>query len=276
MKTSYLLLSSALLLGCLSACNTSPRESKVMEANDGSVTTIESNGNKLTVCDLSAVKDTIEVPLSEFVEDCRIVRFETSEEAYFKAWFINATDKHIGIRQGNQDVFKLFDRDGKFLYNVGSVGSGPGEYDTTLYDECIDEKSGHIFFTPFVGKRIMMYDINGQWIKDIPLPMQINKAKIWVNEDGSLSVVHMPFEEGEPLAFRVDTEGNILNQIPATAATKVMNFDGEVFSYRNCGDFDFFHTGIDTLFTYDSAGNKLLPKFTLSFDSGHRKFRQNV
>ena len=36
MKTSYLLLSSALLLGCLSACNTSPRESKVMEANDGS------------------------------------------------------------------------------------------------------------------------------------------------------------------------------------------------------------------------------------------------
>ena len=271
MKTSYLLLSSALLLGCLSACNTSPRESKVMEANDGSVTTVESNGNKLTVCDLSAVKDTIAGPLSELGVDGRLVSFETSEEAYFKAWFINATDKHIGIRQGNQDVFKLFDRDGKFLYNVGSVGSGPGEYDTTLYDECIDEKNGHIFFTPFVGKRIMMYDINGQWIKDIPLPMQINKAKIWVNEDGSLSVVHMPFEEGEPLAYRVDTEGNILNQLPATAATNVMNFDGEVFSYRNCGDFDFFHTGIDTLFTYDSAGNKLLPKFTMTFPNMNEK-----
>ena len=117
----------------------------------------------------------------------------------------------------------------------------------------------------------MMYDINGQWIKDIPLPMQINKAKIWVNEDGSLSVVHMPFEEGEPLAFRVDTEGNILNQIPATAATKVMNFDGEVFSYRNCGDFDFFHTGIDTLFTYDPTGNKLLPKFTMTFPNMNEK-----
>ena len=100
MKTSYLLLSSALLLGCLSACNTSPREPKVMEANDGSVTTIENNGNKLTVCDLSAVKDTIEVPLSEFVEDCRIVRFETSEEAYFKAWFINATDSiSVSVRE---------------------------------------------------------------------------------------------------------------------------------------------------------------------------------
>ena len=164
MKTTYLLLSSALLLGCVSACNTSGQKSKEMKTDDGSITTVETAGSKLTICDLSLVKDTIEVPLSEFVEDCRIVRFETSEEAYFKAWFINATDNYIGIRQGDRGVFKLFDRNGKFLYNVGSVGSGPGEYDTTLYDECIDEKNGHIFFTPFVGKRIMMYDINGQWI----------------------------------------------------------------------------------------------------------------
>lgn len=64
-------------------------------------------------------------------------------------------------------MFKLFDEDGKFLYNVSSVKSGPGEYDTTLYDECIDEKN-IIFFTPFCGEKIMMYDINGQWIKDIP------------------------------------------------------------------------------------------------------------
>lgn len=271
MKTTHLLLSSALLLGCLSACNTTSQKPQEMKTNDGSVTTVETAGNKLTVCDLSLVEDTIDVPLSEFVEDCRIVRFETSEEAYFKAWFINATDRYIGVRQQDGGVFKLYDRNGKFLHNVGSIGSGPGEYDTTLYDECMDETRGHIFFTPFVGKKIMMYGLDGQWIKDIPLPMRINKAKIWVNEDGTLSVVHMPFEEGEPLAFRVDTEGNILDRIPATAATKAMNFDGEVFSYRNCNDFDFFHTGIDTLFTYDAASNKLLPRFTMTFPNRDAK-----
>lgn len=227
MKTTYLLLSSALLLGCVSACNTSGQKSKEMKTDDGSITTVETAGSKLTICDLSLVKDTIEVPLSEFVEDCRIVRFETSEEAYFKAWFINATDNYIGIRQGDRGVFKLFDRNGKFLYNVGSVGSGPGEYDTTLYDECIDEKNGHIFFTPFVGKRIMMYDINGQWIKDIHLPIQVNKPKIWVNEDGSLSIIHMPFNEGEPLAFQMDTDGNILKQ------TRDSRNEGDEFRRRN-------------------------------------------
>ena len=71
MKTTYLLLSSALLLGCVSACNTSGQKSKEMKTDDGSITTVETAGSKLTICDLSLVKDTIEVPLSEFVEDCR-------------------------------------------------------------------------------------------------------------------------------------------------------------------------------------------------------------
>ena len=76
MKTTYLLLSSALLLGCVSACYTSGQKSKEMKTDDGSITTVETAGSKLTICDLSLVKDTIEVPLSEFVEDCCIVPFE--------------------------------------------------------------------------------------------------------------------------------------------------------------------------------------------------------
>lgn len=265
MKTTSLLLSSVLLLGCLSACNISTQKQKALKTNDGSIATVETDGNELTVCDFALVKDTIDVPLSEFVEDCRIIRFENTDEAYFKGWFINVTDKYIGVRQGGQAPFKLFDKNGKFLSNIGSVGGGPGEYDVTLYDEAIDEKNGHIFFSLFYGKKIMMYGIDGQWIKDISFPGQINKPKIWVNEDGSLSVVHMPFQEGEPFAFQTDLDGNILKQISTDASMKVSNFDGEVFSYRNCNDFDFFHTSIDTLFSYDAASNKLQPKFTMTF-----------
>ena len=113
MKTTPLLLSAALLLVCFSGCNPSTQKQKAMKTNDGSLSTVETSGNKLTVCNLSAVKDTIEVPLSDFIEDCRIVRFENTEEAYFKAWFINVTDNYIGIRQREQAVFKLFDKNGK-------------------------------------------------------------------------------------------------------------------------------------------------------------------
>ena len=95
--------------------------------------------------------------------------------------------------------------------------------------------------------------------------LQINKPKIEVNADGTLSVVHMPFEEGTPIAFRMDTDGNILSQIPALDYMLAGNFDNEIFSYRNTGTFDFFYTGIDTTFTYDTEANKLIPRFTMNF-----------
>lgn len=270
MKKIHLLISSTLLLACLSGCNSATKEQKVMKTDDGSISIVESSGNQLTVCNFATVQDTLDVPLSEFVEDCRIIRFETSDEAMFKAWYIIATDNYIGVRQSGSS-FKLFDKDGKYLHDIGAVGNGAGEYAYSIYDEAIDEKNGRIYFTPFTGDKIMIYGIDGRWINDIRLPININKPKIWVNPDGTLSIVHMPFEEGEPLAFQVDLEGKILKQIPATAATKVDSFDGEVFSYRNCNDFDFFHTNIDTLYTYDVASNKLLPQFTTTFPNPKEK-----
>ena len=235
-----------------------------MVTDDGSVRIIENPDGPLYICDLKAAGDTIDIPLSELVEDCRIVRFETSDEALFKAWWIEVSDNYICVRQ-QSNVVKLYDKDGKFLCNIGAMGNGPGEYPVTIDDGSIDERGGHIFLSLFYGKKIMMYGLDGKWIKDINLPGQINKPKIEVNADGTLSVVHMPFEEGTPIAFRMDTNGNILSQIPALDYMLAGNFDNEIFSYRNTGIFDFFYTGIDTTFTYDTEANKLIPRFTMNF-----------
>ena len=262
MKVKTLLPFATILLTSLAGCSSSTQKS--MQANDGSVRIVENPDGPLYICDLKTVKDTIDVPLSELVEDCRIVRFETSDEAMFKAWWIQVSDNYICIRQ-ESDVVKLYDKDGKFLCNVGAMGHGPGEYALTTYDEVIDEQRGHIFLTPFYGKKIMMYGLDGKWIKDINLPGQINKAKIEINADGTLSVIHMPFQEGAPFAFRVDTDGNILDKVPASPYMLASNFDGEIFSYRNTGTFDFFYTGVDTTYTYDTKANRLIPRFTMNF-----------
>ena len=58
MKTTCLLLSSVLLLGCLSACNIFTQKQKALKTNDGSITTVETDGNELTVCDFALAKDT--------------------------------------------------------------------------------------------------------------------------------------------------------------------------------------------------------------------------
>lgn len=262
MKTKALLPVLVFFLASLAGCNSSSPKSLV--TNDGSVRIIESPDGPLYICDLKTAGDTVDIPLSELVEDCRIVRFETTDEALFNAWWIEVSDNYICVRQ-ESNVVKLYGKDGKFLCNVGAMGNGPGEYSMTVYDEIIDEKGGHIFFSPFYGKKIMMYGLDGKWIKDINLPGQINKPKIEINADGTLSVVHMPFEEGTPIAFRMDTDGNILSQVPARDYMLAGSFDGEIFSYRNTGTFDFFYTGIDTTFTYDAAANKLIPRFTMNF-----------
>ena len=49
--------------------------------SDGSVT-IEVNG--VVTCDFDQVKDTLTIPLSEWVEDFQIVRFEDNDTAIFK------------------------------------------------------------------------------------------------------------------------------------------------------------------------------------------------
>ena len=142
MKTKAFLPAIVFLLASLASCNSSVPKSLVTD--DGSVRIIENPDGPLYICDLKAAGDTIDIPLSELVEDCRIVRFETSDEALFKAWWIEVSDNYICVRQ-QSNVVKLYDKDGKFLCNIGAMGNGPGEYPVTIYDGSIDERGGHIF-----------------------------------------------------------------------------------------------------------------------------------
>lgn len=229
------------------------------------------DSGKLISCDFKSADNTsVDIPLSDLVENCQLIRLDNAEAAMFKAWTLMATDNYIGIRQSGAP-FKLFDRQGKYLCDVGTVGNGPGEYSISIYDEIIDEKGGRIFFSGFVGDKIMMYDLNGKWIKDIKLPLKVNKPKISLNSDGTISVVHMAFEEDVPFAFCIDTEGNLIKQIPTPAHMKVSNFDGEIFSYQNGADFDIFHTSNDTLFAYNAAENRLEPHFVMTFPNPDNK-----
>ena len=86
-----------------------------------------------------------------------------------------------------------------------------------------------------------------------------------LNEDGTLSIVHMSFSEAEPLAFCIDMEGEIVKRLPVSKNMIVQNFDGEIFSYQNGGEFDFFHTANDTLWTYNNTENRLEARFAMHF-----------
>lgn len=87
--------------------------------------------------------------------------------------------------------FKLFDRKGKFLCDVGAFGGGPGEY-RRRNDIQLDEENGRILILPFQTRQLVMYNLQGEYIKSIPLagyiPMgnSFFSLSLWQNESKCL------------------------------------------------------------------------------------------
>jgi len=245
---------------------------------DGSVSIVDVEGNKVFVFSYSALNSKeATVPLSSLVESLELVHLETKEEAFFRPWFTTVTDKYIGIRQQGRP-YLLFDRSGKFLCNVGSIGRGPGEYSISPYDDIIDDKNEFIYLAPFKSNKILVYNTSGQFVKDIVAPFQLQLAKIFLS-DNILTVVHFPFPNDKTIAiqFEVNT-GELLGELapPEHFINKSDAFGAaEIFNTRNAPDiFDILYTGIDTLYHFDVRNNKILPVFVLKHNSTENPWRQ--
>lgn len=253
------------------SCNDGPK-------GDGTLTFTDNGANKVTICHVENIKEKETIPLSSLIEDFHIIRFEETDEALFKSWVTTITDKYIGIRQ-DAGPFKLFNHDGKFLSDIGSVGNGPGEYNY-LYDEYIDDKEDRIYLLPFANsKKIQVFDTDGNFKQDIDLKHNLNKPKMQITEEGNLALVHLAFfkendSEKQFLALQAAKDGSVLHEYTPGPSQLVNFFDKEgratgfnmeMFSGRNTPAFDFFNTGIDTLYHYDTKTNSVLPVFTAMF-----------
>jgi len=244
-----------------------------MYADDGTIREIQVNGESVMICSLDKVKNKETIPLSQLVESCTLIQLDDKDEALFKPWFTTVTDKYIGVRQQGQAAYKLFDRKGKFLCDVGRVGQGPGEYSISIYDDIIDDKNGLIYLVPMTGKKILIYNTSGKFLKDIEFPHSINKGKIQLSVDETLSVIHMPFAN-QKIAFQVDKNGKIIKDLNASPIFKIESYDGEIFNTRNTSAFEFLHTSSDTLYHYDTKRNKIVPIYSIEVKGNDKPFRQ--
>lgn len=125
------------------------------------------NGDTIIVCDLSLLKDTIDLPLSTFVSDFELVDLGEDEEALIKetsgGGSIAVSPNYIGIYSGTG--YKLFDKTGKYITSLSARGQGPNEYAFSIYDSYIDEKNDRAYLLPMNGNKILVYDLKGGTIK---------------------------------------------------------------------------------------------------------------
>jgi hypothetical protein len=236
---------------------------------------------KLTVCKWSLVKDTVTLPLSYFTEELEIIRLDNSDKALISTQSsVTMGDKYIltGGVNHQKVSFKLFDKTGKYLTDVGSFGQGPGEYGT-IADAVLDEKNNRIYILSWSTRNILEYDLTGKFIQPVRMPGNITKGKIFADPSGKLiSVVAVPITGNKYVAWTQKKTGEIVGAVePGNLSISPRNPDGaysafnnEIISTKNlAGVLDTYiysyRPRIDTLYHYEAVSDKLLPQFTVNF-----------
>ncbi|MFC0878282.1 6-bladed beta-propeller [Saccharicrinis sp. FJH2] len=230
------------------------------------------NGHNVIHCDISKVKDSIDLPLSDLVKDCELVQLETNDQSIFKGTHaVGISPNYIAIKSNDYPAItvKLFSRDGKFIRNIGAIGKGPGEYQS-LYGIQLDEASNRIYLTPFANARyIQVFDLEGNALPEIPLAYQQTKCRVYV-KDNVVTVLSMPFNDQIPPAYQQTTGGKVIQELPRMQQLILRpDFSSEISSDYNADAFDMYVMGWgkktpDTLYHYETDKNELVPEFVVT------------
>lgn len=229
---------------------------------------LKKNGKEIVVCPVKEVSDTIVISLSSLIESCQLIKLETKEQALFdNAFSTEISDNYICIKSNGQKPAMLFDKSGKFLTNLGSIGRGPGEY-FAVYGMQLDEKRNQIYLFPFGTTRyILVYDLKGNRLKNIPLVYTQRKFKAYISNNDIVTVLSLPFKGDSAICFQQTTAGKLIKKLSPASYMFSKNFDGEILVNHPTDNFDFYNTSIDTLYHYNPVKNSVEPKFTLDFGS---------
>ena len=101
--------------------------------------------------------------LSEITKSLDVVKLELTDSSLIsRPRRVICTEKNILVVELKSIM--LFDKTGKFIRQIGSIGQGPGEF-TGIWDATIDAKNGHIYVIARSLKRIC-YDFEGNLLKE--------------------------------------------------------------------------------------------------------------
>lgn len=243
-----------MLLLFLWSCNTVP---KLQE--------IPVDTQKTSVCSLTTIASSVEAINLEFTDQSMLS--DRIQRILFDDSFILIYDYRL------KSVL-LFERNGKFIRQIGRVGQGPGEY-TAIVDMAADFKRKHIYVstTPI---KIICYDFDGKFISTL----SIRGARSLCFANGELIALSEYFNEGEKVhrsfrsvLYRINPDSHLFDSIPIrtidnprVAWTRPFND----FVIPVDGDFRVYYPELnveaslrDTLFRV--VKNELVPELRLNF-----------
>ncbi|MDF9830535.1 6-bladed beta-propeller [Parabacteroides sp. PF5-6] len=266
------LLFALLVMGCA--------KSKDVTYWENAPVVAERSGELITL-DPALLKDTIVFPLSFFAEELQIVKLDDREDAFVYPSAVLLSDNYILVQSGRNNNLsfeewqasvpmpcRLFDKTGKYITDIGSIGQGPGEYND-IYAMQIDEAADRIYLLPWQSDKLLVYSLKGEVLEPIRLPYRANKGVFRVEGD-RVTMAVLPFPQIPSVAWTQTLDGKVLNEIPVTEALAMeFDFSNEISSYQHAERMDlsfwYWPTRIDTLYHIDADQGQLIPRFTVKF-----------
>ena len=267
-------LSLLLIVICWYACSSTEEQSTLEQCNVVASKVITGE-DTLIVCDVNKIEQHIKIPLSSLVEDWKLLKLEnTSKEALVLPVYIYPSENYILIHPAefNRGAM-LFDKTGKYLFDIGKKGNGPKEIVRNMSYIEMDEDNDCVYIRDHKPSRILKYRLStGEYLSDIPLSYPKAFDFILNPKNESLIVTNPPnhkIEEGIPWIWEQDFHGNILQELPKKIYNRNLQYRFWIWSRNN--KFVFFDYNLpgrqDTLCHYDIPSNRLKPHFTVDFGS---------
>ncbi|MDL2255246.1 6-bladed beta-propeller [Parabacteroides sp. OttesenSCG-928-G06] len=258
----------------LCACNTTENKKSVYWENAPVVAErVAMEHGELIDFKPELLKDTIVLPLSYFIEEPQVVKLEDSDEALISSMqSVVMSDNYFLIVTGNTVPCKLFDKKGKFIATIGSIGGGPGEYNHVGFCR-IDEKEEKIYLFSSNTELINIYDFSGAAIGVINLPRKIGSCYFQFEGD-KVHVVTQPSGSRQPLAnaWTQDREGVLLDSIPAPqlilpSGLWGMQFIAEERENPSVYFMTYPEGRVDSLYHVDFKEKRFIPRFTMDMNT---------
>ena len=231
---------------------------------------ITENGDTVVSCDIEKVSYSFSLKISDLIDSIELIKLDaTNPDYYVKSREVSLSDNYIGIKTENQ--YKLFDKKGKFVSYIGRRGGGPGEYSDFIYDSQIDEENNRIYLIEMDNvSKILVYDLSGNYVEDIPLAYKLHKGRIKLNNK-TLTIISLPWRGDEtPLVWVQDFKGNLISEIWKNEVAVQPEFSSEIYSNMlgRKNNSELFIVSAeprcDTLYNYSTI-NGLSPKFTVNY-----------
>lgn len=267
MKNEFQIWMMIVMSAFLFACDNESVQLNYLEDAPVVATRILVDGEEMIELDPALLKDTVVIPLSYFTEELQIVKLDGRDEALTGAPYARVSDNYIVTGMSGNTPFKLFDRQGNYLADVGDIGQGPGEYQS-VYHMLIDEASQRIYILPFFGSKLLTYNFEGKPCLSVPLVHERVIGKLALRGDTLLVLASPQPNNFSSCVWMQDMDGNLIYEFP----TERLNFDFRgvtIFSCQNEEhvDLSFWipQAQLDSLYEVDLEKGKLIPRFTANF-----------